>query len=339
MSLLQIGLDHRDGSLADLETLRAGMVAGAGSTDATVRLVPLITCHRVELYLEGDLTPPGAYDLFARFTGTPRAAQHPRPTLRSGEDAGRHLLRVAAGLESAVLGEDQVLGQVRAAYRSACAVGSPGPVLHRLFHAALRSGRLVRSHTELAHGHRSLAACGVAMLLERLGSDRPRRVLVLGAGEMAALAARRLAERGVEQVLIANRTRAHAERLASQVGAEVVPWAWRARKLVEVDGVVAAVGADRAILLPEDVVAASRRPGRPVLLDLGVPRNLPAVGDAALIDMEHLLAHVAGDAARRRAAVADAERIVAEELSQWWRWVLNRANLSPTGRRTEAASG
>jgi glutamyl-tRNA reductase len=342
--VVKVGIDHRGASLAAIEALRANVLT-SGPRPALPSpwcgMVSLATCHRVELYVEGTGTNIEATAAFAAFVGFAPHALPARPIVRCDRAAGDHLLRVAAGLESAVLGEDQVLSQVRAAYRAATLARLAGPRLHRLFHAAFRAGRRVRSETALGSGPRSLAACGVSTLLRRMAGAHGRRVLILGSGEMARLTAYRLAERGVDEVLVASRTRARAEALAAETGARAVPWEWRERTLRDVHGVVAATGADGAVIASEAIAAAAAGRDRPlVLLDLGVPRNLPLIRgarqDVETIDIESLTTELAHADDDRHSALAAAEGIVAAELDAWWRWTIDRGTLMPDGRRPEA---
>lgn len=331
VSVLQVGTDHRLLPLEELERLHSHV----GGEPGVLRpecggVVALVTCHRVELYVEG-LQRMDALQAFACWVGggeADDAALAPRLRLRRDREAGRHLLRVAAGLESAVLGEDQILGQVRSAYRAACAAGAAGPLLHRLFHAAFRTGKRVRSETGLGEGGRSLAGTAVAALQGDLGGLAGRAVLVLGAGEMAALAARRLRERGVGRLLIANRTRDRAEALAAEVGAEVLPWEWRLRALAEVDGVVCATAAPSAVI-PAAPLGAAAQHRTLAVVDLAVPRNVEVpAGETRglrLTDLERLAKRLRSDATRRRGAVARAEGVVEEELDRWWGWVESRS--------------
>ncbi len=336
--------------LVAVEPSRAGMAEVAAARRSLagrdpVELPPpgargavlLATCHRVELYVEG-LPPVDAVRAFRRLTG--RDVAPGRILLARDEAAGRHLLRVAAGLESAVPGEDQVLCQVRRAYRESCARGASGPLLHRLFHAAFRAGKRVRAETDLARGCRSLAGAGVNRAGGLLAPLGRRTALVLGCGETGALAARRLCQRGVGRLLLANRTRDRARELAARLAAEgreagrspaieVVPWEWRGRALGRADLLVSATGAPAEVIREDELRDAVAAQGRPlVVLDLAMPPDVPAPVDLAgrvvRIDVPALLAERARDRERSARAVAAAEAIVEEELADWRGWVRRR---------------
>lgn len=336
--VVQVGVDHRRTPLPVLERLHARQVESLPPFDRRPPgLVRLATCHRLELYTEGIETAQ-AVEIWRAWLGLAAAeagALHLFLSIRENAEAGRHLLRVAAGLESAVLGEDQIQGQVREAYRRACAAREPGALLHRLFHAAFRAGRRVRAETALARGGRSLAGCAVAWLSRRLEGVADKAVLVLGAGEMGTIAARTLRQRGVGRLLVTNRTWSRAAALAAEVGAEALPWPWRAAALAEVAGVICACHAPEPVLPGAWLAAAACPPRRLVVADLAVPRGVeppaPAPPGLVLADLGALTMQMNGDAERRRAAIGDAERIVEEEVREWLDWVEGRAER-PAGR-------
>jgi glutamyl-tRNA reductase len=336
--IVQVGVDHRGTPLSVLELLHGRRMDPPPPTERRCPgLVRLATCHRLELYAEGIGVSP-AIEIWRGWLGLSAAegeALRPRLSIREGPEAARHLLRVAAGLESAVLGEDQILGQVREAYRRACAAREPGALLHRLFHAAFRAGRRVRAETPLASGGRSLAGCAVAWLARHLEGIEEKAVLVLGAGEMGTLAARKLRQRGVGRLIVTNRTWSRAAALAERVGAEPLPWPWRGAALAEVAGVICACHAPEPVLSAAWLAAAAGSRRRFVVADLAVPRGVeppvPAPPGLVLADLGVLTMQMNGEAARRRTAVGDAGRIVEEELREWLDWVEGREER-PGGR-------
>jgi glutamyl-tRNA reductase len=336
--VVQVGVDHRRTPLSVLERLHTQRAEQLPPMERRCPgLVRLATCHRLELYVEGIGASP-AIEIWRTWLGLSAAeidSLRLQLSVREGTEAARHLLRVAAGLESAVLGEDQIQGQVREAYRRACAAREPGALLHRLFHAAFRAGRRVRAETALARGGRSLAGCAVAWLAHRLEGVEEKAVLVLGAGEMGTIAARTLRQRGVGRLLVTNRTWSRAAALAAEVGAEALPWPWRAAALAEVAGVICACHAPEPVLPGAWLAAAACPPRRLVVADLAVPRGVeppaPAPPGLVLADLGALTMQMNGDAERRRAAIGDAERIVEEEVREWLDWVEGRAER-PDGR-------
>ena len=315
--LVQVGLDRGGAGLAALEAAHRAL-EGRPPAEG----VALATCHRVELYLEGEalIADGEAVARFEAWVG--RGGLSPAPVVRRGEAAARHLLRVTAGLESAIVGDDQILGQAREAYRAACDAGRAGRLLHRLFHAAFRAGRRVRSQTALKEGSRSLAGAAVAEVGRALGDLSLRAVTVVGAGEMARAAARLLAERGVGRLLVVNRTYARGRDLADEVGAEAVPWEWREAALASSSAAVLAARVLGPLLSARTLASLARPAGAPfVVADLGVPRNAeplsPAPCGLVLLDVEGLARAREEREGLRLAAVAESEAIVEEELSRW----------------------
>ncbi|NOZ95146.1 MAG: glutamyl-tRNA reductase [Acidobacteria bacterium] len=327
-AVVMVGLHHRAVPVAVLESARRA-VEGASVAAVLARggrgAVGVVTCHRVELYVEGVERRLARPMLEAWCGGHLPTAQ---PVVLGGEEAARHLLRVAAGLEAAVLGDENVLGQLRGAYRSACRGRQAGPLLHRLFHAAFRAGKRVRAETALGRGGRSVAGEAVLLVSRTLGGLDGRTVLVLGAGEMARTAAGRLAKRGVGRLLISNRSLRRARDLAAATGGEVVPWPWRSRVLRAADAVVVGTAAQEPVLTADELRDAARAAGHLVALDLSLPRNLePPVGGVpglTLIDLEGLSVLLEGERERRRGAVAGAEAIVEQEMERWLTWARSR---------------
>ncbi len=326
--VVMLGFDHRVVPMEILEEARRAVEDS--STAAVLALgvrgaVGVMTCHRVELYVEG-VDDEALSSLIGAWSGG-RLTSAP-PVVLEGRAAARHLLRVAAGLEAAVLGDTNILGQLREAYRGACRGLHAGPLLHRLFHAAFRTGKRVRTETGIGDGGRSVAGEAVAVINRRLGGLSSRSVLVLGAGEMARTAARRLAKRGVERLLIANRSLERARKLAEATGGEVVPWSWRAGALPTVDAVIVGTGAPDPVLEADDLRTAAIERGRLIAVDLSLPRNLEPPEDAVagleVIDLVGLGVLLESERERRRAAVASAETIVDEEVQKWLEWVRNR---------------
>ena len=252
-------------------------------------------------------------------------------------------MRTAAGLESAVLGEDQILGQLRSAYRDACSQHLPGPVLHRLFHAAFRTGKRARSETPIQQGCRSLAGAAVSFICEAAGGLHDISILVLGAGEMARRAASRLKKRGAARILVANRTFPRAEELARSVRGEAVPWAWRSRILGTAGGVIIATSAGSPVLDLEtlkDTVAGRTTPL--IAVDLSVPRNLQPperpIGNLVTADISTLEAYLKAQHRRRRGSIGAVEQIVEQELEALMRWAARCDTPPATHKKAATAS-
>jgi glutamyl-tRNA reductase len=278
--------------------------------------VCLSTCNRTELYVAG----PGLEERAAEALGEVEGALY----RRGDDEAARHLFRVAAGLDSRVRGETEILGQVRAAY----ALGTPGPLLDRLFREALRVGRKVRAQAPVGDPAAS-AASASAVLAERvLGDLTGRQVLLIGAGEIGEATAARLVARGAEIAFVANRGEERRARVANRLEAEALSLAEVPGALAEADVVVASTNSRSFLVSRDDVESAlATRERRPLLLiDLAVPRDLdPEIGTlpyAFLYDVDDLDEAVGTGSAEGVAARAEA--IVAEEAERFRAWQASR---------------
>ncbi len=302
MSVLVVGLSHRSAPLEVLEraALRAedaAALAGrlARSDDLTGALV-LATCNRVEVYaaaatFHGALTAVTAG--LSEATGVPREELTDHLYVHYEDRAVAHAFRVAAGLDSMAVGETQVLGQLRTAYRAAHARHALGEELGSLVQRALRVGKRVHAQTELDQVSRSLVDAGFDAAVSWLGPIAQARVLVVGAGGMGGLAAATAARHTPAELVVVNRTIQRAQRLADRVGARALPWARLPEALAGADLVVTSTGAAGQLIGAADIVAAqAARPGRRALVDLALPRDVdPAAGrlpDVRLIDLAEL---------------------------------------------------
>jgi glutamyl-tRNA reductase len=245
-------------------------------------------------------------------------------------DAVRHLIRVACGLDSQVLGETQILGQVSQAFASARSNGTSGPLLTYLFSRAAHAGKRARSETEISKGFTSISHAAVALLERELGDLSSRSVLVVGAGETAELAVQALQKHGAPKVCCINRTFSSAQALALRCGCQARPWAELAQALVDAEAVITATGSPHAVIETEDVAPIlGQRQGVPlVFVDIAVPRDVDlAVGSLAgvvLHDIDHLEATLDGNLSRRFAAVPAVEEIVARETQRVMDWLHGR---------------
>src|SRR5947199_1286685 len=330
MSIAVVGVNHRTAPLEVRErfahaprevpaALERVLSAGAGGG------VLLSTCNRTEFYLAepGDATPATVWAILTERLGEGRSASEYGYLVRD-RDAVRHLYRVSAGLDSMILGESQIQGQVREAWETSRSLA--GPVLHRLFQSALLVGARVRSETALAAGAASAPSAAVALAGKIFGLLAGRTALILGAGDIAELAASCLASEGVRVTLVANRTYERAQAIAEQLGgaALTLDEAWD--HFASADIVLSSTAAPHAVVTWERVAPAiGRRRGRPLcILDLAVPRDVePAVGqleNVFLYDVDDLQAVAAQAAAERRTEIPAAERIVSEEVERFWAW-------------------
>ncbi len=333
MHILLVGLNHKT---APLEVREEVSFPREELLDALPRLkervgegVILSTCNRTEVYTiaHSAASAAGAIRQFvAEYHGLAAEALSPHLYEYTDARAARHLFRVAGGLDSMVLGEHQVLGQVRAALTAASRSGSLGVPLSRLFHGAIRAGRRVREETDISRNALSISYAGVQLAQRTLGSLSGLRVLLVGAGEAGQLVARALRPLGVSDLMIANRTRARAEELARQLGGRTVPMAELQRALVDADIVISATDAPGAIISRDMVREAMPQRAQRLLFlfDLAVPRDIdPLAGEmegVRLFNIDDLSAIAEENLETRRQAVADAEAVIEEELARFMRW-------------------
>jgi len=308
------------------------------SQQAVSEAVVISTCNRTEVHLVGaDAVEAenAALTLLSRHAGI-------RPTELSAAiyslrncDAARHLFRVAAGLDSMVLGEAEVQGQVRRAYEAALALDATGPLTNRVFRAALATGKRVRSETGLGAGRTSIPSVAVDLAREVIGDLADRHVLVLGAGDMAELTTEALAEHGVKTRIVANRRRDRAQTLARRFGGEVVGFDEFPAELERADIVLASTSSPHPIVGVEELQAVmTARGGRPLLLvDIAVPRDVEAacgtLDGVTLYDIDDLEAVLAGHREARETEAERAREIVEQEIQRFAQW-LGTLEVVPT---------
>jgi glutamyl-tRNA reductase len=286
--------------------------------------VCLSTCNRTELYVasgDGDAGEVADRALLA-LAGADAGALAPVAYRLSDESAALHLFRVAAGLDSLIPGEGEILGQVRDAYEA----GAPGSLLDRTFRMALHAGRRARLETAIGESPASVPAAAAALAQQVFEGLDGRRVVLVGAGRTSELTARNLRSRGATVTAVVNRTLDHAERLAAELGARALPLDDAAQAVTDADVVVSSTSAPGFVLTGEQLVSALRsRRGRPVLfVDLAVPRDvdpaLASVDGCFVYDVDDLEAVVSASLEGRRAEAVQAERIVAAEAERFRAW-------------------
>jgi glutamyl-tRNA reductase len=327
-ALVLVGTSHRAAPIALRERLALDL-DGARTFSARladgIEAVCLSTCNRTELYLAGPdaeaLQERAAVSL-VELAGLDEAELSPVLYRLRDEAAALHLFRVAAGLDSLVPGEGEILGQVRDAFEA----GAAGPVLDHVFRQALHVGKKVRTQTAIGESPASVPSAAAALAQHVFGELAGRRVLVVGAGEIGESAARNLAARGATIACVANRTLDRAEALAERFGAVASTLDDLESRLAEVDVVVACTSAPSTILGRAELERVQRvRRGAPLfLVDLAVPRDLdPAINEVAgcyLYNVDDLQAVVAQTLADRRQEAARAEGIVAQEADAFLEW-------------------
>lgn len=329
MALTVVGVSHHGAPVDVRERLSFRPSEVASALEELLRAsnareaVLLSTCNRTEAYVESDEDPtPAVWSAFsARLGGDASSYGY----VRRDRDAALHLFRVTSGLDSMVLGEAQIHGQVREAW-DVCRSQS-GPVLNRLFQTSLHVAGRVRSETAVARGAMSVSSAAVQLAKQIFGSLAGKRAMILGAGEMAELALECLTAQGVRAAIVANRTYERACELAARYSAVAMHYdeCWTA--LSEVDVLVCSTSAPRPVVGVSHVrPALAARGDRPLcILDIALPRDVEApVGDLAnvfLYDLDDLQAVVSSNHERRRAEVPTADQLIASEAERFWDWV------------------
>lgn len=343
MRLIAVGLSHRTAPVELRERVdfaKAGIdaaLASLASRGVAREQVVLSTCNRAEIYAAGDTDATGEAleRFFSEYHGVPHAQIAEHLYTRKGPDAARHLFRVAAGLDSLVVGEPQILGQVKTAYSAATEHHCTGALTNRLFHSAFAVGKKVRTDTGLGEGAVSVSYAAIALAKKIFGNLKGLSVLILGAGEMAKLTGVHLQAQQVQQITIASRTLQTAQGLAGHLGGRAVPWADLDEALAAADIVVTATGATEPVLTrPRIDDIMRRRRSRPLfLIDIALPRDVESgVGDldqVFLYNIDDLQGIVKENLARRSAELTAAERIVEDEVGKFASWMQSR-EIIPT---------
>ena len=343
MHLILVGVSHRTAPV----DLRERLDFQARGLDSALRAltgrgvareaVVLSTCNRAEVYAAADDVAAAREDLvqfITSFHGVERAALAPHVYERSDLEAARHLFRVAAGLDSLVVGEPQILGQVKDAHASAAQSRTVGPVVNRLFHSSFGVGKRVRTETALGSGAVSIGFAAVALARKIFGDLEGRNVLVVGAGEIGKLTAIHMKSQGVHRITIVSRTMAHAARTAEAIGgASAAPWEEMDAALGAADIVITATGAAAPILTKARVETVMRpRRNRPLfVIDIALPRDVEAaageIEQVFLYNIDDLQQTVNENLARRASEIDRAERIVGEELEKFGGWLKSRGAI------------
>lgn len=329
-----VGTNHRHTALAGRELLALN---GGCAREALARLrsalsadecVMLRTCNRVEIYYVASQGMRGgqvAEDAFCRALDPTDAASTASVYHHSGERAARHLFEVASGLDSMVLGEHEILGQVKSALYEAVDGGHAGRALTRLFNQAIRVGKRARRETAISSGIFSVGQCAVRVAQESLGTLKGKRVVVFGAGRIAKMAAKHMAAQGTEPIAIFSRTAAKAQHLADMLAGRAITALELPELLRRSDILVGCAAAPHYVIDTHQIQRAmGSREGRPlVVIDLGVPRNVePSVGSlpgVRLFNIDDMESVVAENVGAREAEIQRVHAIVDEEVSDFQR--------------------
>ena len=344
--LITLGISHKTAPvqlrerLALTQSAVPGFLRDVAEQPEVHEAVVISTCNRTELTLVvGD---PVAAE--SAVLGVLAQRAHVRPTELAERiysprncDAARQLFRVCAGLESMIVGEAEIQGQVKRAYEIALAAGTTGPLTNRLFTAALQTGKRTRSETSIGQGRASISSTAVELARDVLADNPEPRVVIIGAGATSELTARALADHGVSTIFVANRHADRARSLAERFGGTVVSLDDLPEELARADVVVASTASPHPIVGVEELELVMRaRRGRPLLVvDIAVPRDIdPACADlegVTLYDMDDLQDRVAHTVLVREAEALRAEAIVEEEISRFAEW-LGTLAVQPTIR-------
>jgi glutamyl-tRNA reductase len=333
VSVVVVGLNHRTTPLSVLEPMTVSPARAAKALhdlvgrDHLSEVVIVSTCFRIEVYAVADRFHAAMSEIrnfFSDWGGVPPEVFSDQLYSYFDEAAAAHLFKVAAGLDSAVLGESEILGQVGDAWQTARVESAVGPVLSTLFRHAIEVGKRVRSETAIARGTTSLSQAAVAVAVAELGSLSGKTTVVLGAGEMGETMAQALAGAlDTGSLLVVNRTWSRATQLAARCGGRAIEWSALPSALVQADVLLASTGSPDVLLVAADLEPVlESRGGRPLLIvDIAVPRDVdPAVGSlpgVTLLDMDDLTASAAVAMAGRRQEVPRAVAIVAEEVDRY----------------------
>jgi len=352
--ILLVGLNHKTAPLAVRERLFAGcqeqvnLLADLLAIDCVREILHLSTCNRVELVASVDETPQamGALKSFlARYGGlTDDEAASCLYGYRD-EEAIKHLFRVTSSLDSLVMGEAQILGQVKEAYRQALTQNATGIALNRLMHRAFRTAKRVRTETGIAANPVSVSFAAVELAKKIFGTLTGKKILIVGAGEMAELTCTHLIGNGVEEITVANRSLAQAEMLAEKYHGKAMGLNTLDEGLMDADIVISSTGAP-SYIVTEDMIRQCLRKRKNRLLfliDIAVPRDIDPAADGIenvyLYNIDNLQDIVDENIKNRRRESIKAEEIIREEVAQYTNW-LRELEAVPTivSLRTKAES-
>ena len=322
MSLIVVGLNHRTAPVDLLERMTvpeehlAKVLHDLGAREHLLEVVVLSTCNRIEVYARCTHFHPAVGDVsafLADYSGSSPDDFSELLYTYYDDAAVAHLFSVAAGLDSMIVGESEILGQVREAWQTAVREGT-APQLAGLFRHAVESGKRVRTETGIGRHPVSIPSAAVAVAAEHLGTFEGAKVLVIGAGQMATGLASTLRSRGVEHVWIANRTLERAEAAAERIGAQAIPLSEIADTLVDADVLLSSTASSQVLVERATVeMVMACRGGRPLLVvDVALPRDIDPgvreVNDVTLLDLDDLKDYARRSAERRRARSARCAR-------------------------------
>lgn len=336
MRICHIGLNHKTAPVElrerlavaqdDIAGILQEMIAHPAIREASL----LSTCNRVEMTVvthEPEAAIAAVHEWFARKAGMELEEVCEHLYSYTTDDAIRHLFAVASGLDSLVLGEPQILGQVKSSYEHALAAGTAGHVLHRLYQSTFAAAKRARSETEIGKQAVNISSCAVELAKHIFGNLAGKTVLLIGAGEMAELAARHLRGNGCTDILVANRTLERARKLAVEFEGHALTLDELDDYLDRADIVLSSTGASTFVLLPDAIRrAAAKRKGSPMfLVDIAVPRDIDPriaeIDDVYLYDIDDLQQVVQGNMEHRQMQAEQARELLDEEARAFLGWL------------------
>ena len=325
MNLFCVGVSHHN---TDVEA-RERVAADAGverllrEENGCSEALLLTTCNRVEIYgIAPGAVPTPLLSRCMAAGDSPVAL--PEMYRHDDSECVQHLFRVASGLDSMVVGETEIFGQVKKAYETARVTRGAGPHLHRLFQRAFRVAKQVRTHTQITRGSTSVGSVAVDLAQRIFGDLRTRRVLILGAGETSERTARALVSRGVQELFVSNRSPERAQQLALQVNARPVPFDDWHQQCAKIDILITSTSSEEPLVSREMLIPfLAERVERPLfIIDIAVPRDVdPSVNEldgVYLYDIDSLKSIAEQSIAQRRQQIAAAEKIIAEHVRDFW---------------------
>ncbi|HLE08340.1 MAG TPA: glutamyl-tRNA reductase [Thermodesulfobacteriota bacterium] len=344
MNIIIVGLNHRTAPIEIREklTFPADVIGDAlkklvksyGANEGVI----LSTCNRVEVISVYPEVEKGVWEIkrfLSEHHNIPLETLDEHLYAHTGEAAVKHLFRVAAGLDSMVMGEPQILGQAKDAYSLAIHNNTAGVIVNKLFHKAFSAAKRVRTETKIGASAVSVSFAAVELAKKIFGNLRDKAVMLVGAGEMAELAATHLLSNGVREIVITNRTYERAVEMAREFNGVAVMFREFLHYLKNVDIVIASTAAANFIIRPDDVTAVMKeRKHRPMFfIDISVPRNIDPlvnnIDNAYVFDIDDLAGVVEANIRERKKEAGEAEVIVEEEIKTFYRWV-NSLDVVPT---------
>lgn len=333
MHLVVIGLNHHTAPIELREKLsiseaRISEALAALKALGVAECLILSTCNRTEVYACTSTRSDDAaiIECIGEVCGVRPEVFIPHLYSHAGHKAVLHLFRVASGIDSMVIGEAQILGQVKDAYAAAGGLGYTGPVLNSVFRQAIVVGKRARTETDIGRGAFSVGSAAVQLARSIFEDLKGRTVLMVGAGKMSELAITHLVSCGTSTLLVANRTHERASSLVSRFGGQAIPFDDLPSALGSADIVIASTGAERPVITGDLVLSAMRvRRGRPMFfIDIAVPRDVApeveSIDNVFVYNIDDLQAAVDADAGNRQAEVAKIEAMIGQELEQCMRW-------------------